>query len=321
MTYSVAIRTLCLDPDTLRRVLEGVFAQSIRPVRVIIYIAKGYAIPEWRVGNEEYIPVRKGMMAQRALRYDEIDTPYILMLDDDILLEPDTAAKLLATAEREHTALLSADIFATHLLPFKSKLYSALTGFAFPHFRQDKAFKMRPSGGFSYISHPRLKFYKSDTCGGPLMFWRKDSFLKVKPWEENWMDALGFSFGDDGLISYKATSLGMKTGIDFSVKVTNLDAGTCSNAYRNDSQRFYFRTLAILKTWHRMCYTRYGTNRSIRVKARAILGLIARLAILTPVMGAASLSARSLTPLSSYLRALRDNFISRKGANKRLCQN
>lgn len=95
MTYSIAIRTLGTNPEVLRKELQSIERQTIRPEKVVIYIAQGYSKPDFIVGNEEYVYVKKGMVAQRALEYDEITSDCIFMLDDDVELADDSADKML----------------------------------------------------------------------------------------------------------------------------------------------------------------------------------------------------------------------------------
>ena len=82
--YSVAIRTLGTSGDLLKRELQSLQRQTVRPQKVVIYIAEGYRRPSFTVADEQYIYVKKGMVAQAALDYDEIDTELILKLDDDV---------------------------------------------------------------------------------------------------------------------------------------------------------------------------------------------------------------------------------------------
>ena len=84
MTYSIAIRTLATNADVLRVELESITRQTVKPDKVKVYIAEGYDRPEFTVGDEEYVWVKKGMVAQRALRYDDIDSDVILLLDDGV---------------------------------------------------------------------------------------------------------------------------------------------------------------------------------------------------------------------------------------------
>ena len=95
MTYSVAIRTLGQNAVVLKRELESIARQTLQPEKVIIYIAHGYDRPTFQVGKEEYVWVKKGMVAQRALEYWEIGSDVILMLDDDVELADDSAERML----------------------------------------------------------------------------------------------------------------------------------------------------------------------------------------------------------------------------------
>ena len=83
LTYSIAIRTLGTGGEKYRILLESITHQSLPPERVLVYIAEGYVIPDFRVGKEEYVVVPKGMARQRILPYDEISSDCILLLDDD----------------------------------------------------------------------------------------------------------------------------------------------------------------------------------------------------------------------------------------------
>lgn len=306
MTYSIAIRTLALSQESLRKVLESIFRQTVLPEKVVIYIAQGYTAPLWRIASEEYVYVPKGMMRQRALKYDDLNSDYILMLDDDVELSSTAAEYLLKTAETERTDLLSADIFKNHKLPIKAKLFAALTSLVTPHFKQTIAFKLKQNGSFSYIAYPQARFYPSDTCPGPIMLWRKDSFVKVNAKDEIWIDSLGFAYGDDALLSYKAVANGMKVGIDFNVKVFNLDSRTSSNKYHKDKKRFYIRSKAIFINWWRMRYKPYGNHNSGELKALNS-GIIKWIWLLF-IMLTTSAATLSLTPITSFFRGMYDGY-------------
>lgn len=306
MTYSVAIRTLGLAHDTLRLVLQGIKNQTVQPEKVIVYIADGYPSPPWRVMKEQYINVPKGMMSQRALPYSEITSQYILMLDDDLFMTPGTAERLLGIAAEKGTALLGADPFANHNMSAKSKLLAAITSLVFPHHSNDKAFRLRPNGSFSYISSPNPEYYPSDTCAGPIMLWHRKSFLSLHSTDETWIDSLRFSYGDDSLLSYKATANGLKVGIDFGAEIHNLDSRTSSDRYRKDPERFYIRTKAMFATWWRMCYKPHGNNRP--GSFRALIAGSLKFAWLTPVMLATSVFGLSAIPFRAYIRGLCDGY-------------
>ena len=96
-TYSIAIRTLGLAAEKFERELESIAEQTIRPDKVIIYVADSYE--RKRDGGlycgEKYVSVPRGMVAQRALPYHELETEYVLLLDDDVELAPDSVEKMM----------------------------------------------------------------------------------------------------------------------------------------------------------------------------------------------------------------------------------
>lgn len=302
LTYTVAIRTLALAPDTLRRVLEGVFAQSVQPQSVTLYIAEGYVPPEWRVGSERYITVPKGMMRQRLLDYSGVSTDCILMLDDDLLLSgPDTVRRLLEGMEQGEYDLLGADMFRSHRLPLTAKIKGAVAGLALPHHRAGRGFVMRPSGSFSYPSAPEERILPSDTCGGPLMLWRTGSYRRLRLRDELWMECEEFVYGDDALITYKATVNGLRIGVDFGADVTNLDTRTSSDRYRRDPRRHYIRAKLLTMAWWRMNYRPDG-----RASVRALVHGLGKMLWTAGVLTAMSVATLSPTPLLSGLRGWRD---------------
>ena len=85
MSYSFAIRTLGTSA-ILRQELESLHCQTIKPDKIVVYIAEGYERPNYSVGIEEYQWVPKGMVRQRVLRYEDIDSEYIFFLDDENLI-------------------------------------------------------------------------------------------------------------------------------------------------------------------------------------------------------------------------------------------
>ncbi len=313
LTYSVAIRTLGLSRESLTKTLQGVFRQTYAPETVNIYIAEGYEIPDFRVGTERYIYVGKGMMSQRALDYEEIDSDIILMLDDDIYLDSDVAQRMVREMETGSWDLLGADIFACHNLPISLKAKTFLTSLVRPHHSTEIAFRLHPSGAFSYISSPSHTVYPSDTCGGPIMMWRLDSFRSIRATDECWIDRFGFSYGDDALLSYKAKANGLKVGVDFRGGFTNLDAATSSKRYKANPERFYIRSLLITMTWWRMLYKPEENGKHGSIKA--LTAWVTRSFLTFPSIIGASLASRSLQPLCLHIRGIRDGLSKSRKAS------
>ena len=253
-SYSIAIRTLGTSGEKFRKELESICIQTVQPERVLVYIAEGYKRPGFTVGQEEYVVVPKGMVAQRALHHDEIDSDCILLLDDDVLLAPDCAEKMLRALVDNHADCVGADVFQNHRMPLKTKIFAALTNLVFPHWDQKWAFKVHQNGSFSYNARPKRAFYWSQSCGGPAMLWRKETLLKTRLEDELWLDKLGFAYGDDQLETYKLHSNSGRLGVLYDSGITNLDAQSSSGSFRKSPDHIYIRTKASLMTWWRMCY-------------------------------------------------------------------
>ena len=139
LSYSIAIRTLGTAGAKYLEELRSITRQTIQPEKVVVYIADGYERPKEQIGREEYVWVKKGMMAQRALQYNEISSDCILLMDDDVLLAPDSAERLLHAMEDQSADCVGADTFKNQDLPIAGKIYAAVTSLVFP--REYKAFE------------------------------------------------------------------------------------------------------------------------------------------------------------------------------------
>ena len=303
-SYSIAIRTLGTAGDKFRKELESIRVQTVPPERVVIYIAEGYERPGFTVGKEEYVWVPKGMMSQRVLPYDEITSDCILMLDDDVLLAPDSAEKMLRAMVEYNADCVGADVFQNHRMPLKTKVYAALTNLVFPRWSRKWAFKIRRNGSFSYNARPKRDFYWSQSCGGPAMLWRKEALLKIHLEDELWLDKLGFAYGDDQLETYKLHANHGRLGVLYDAGITNLDAQSSSGAFRKSAEHIYIRTKASLMTWWRMCYKNGKDTSCSRALASVAFGF--KSAWLFLVMCVAALIKWDFHYLASYCKGLRD---------------
>ncbi len=255
MKYSVAIRTLGKSPDTLRRELESLHRQTVRPEKIVIYIAEGFPQPDFLVGMEEYVAVRKGMLTQRALRYDEVDTEYLLLLDDDVEFEADSLERLLGIMEKERADCVACDTFENHKMSLYGKVRAALCQLVFPHFDSGRAFRIHSNGSFSYIFSPKKSHYPSMSAAGPAALWRKSSFLKLHVEDELWLDNLGFAYGEDVLTFFKLFVSGGRLFVAFDCGINNLDAKTSSGTYHGSAAKFRIMGKAQKILWHRMIYS------------------------------------------------------------------
>ena len=306
LTYSVAIRTLGTAGDKFRLELLSIAAQTVQPRRVLVYIAEGYARPSYTIGREEYVWVKKGMMAQRVLPYDEIDSDVIFMLDDDVRLAPDSAEKMLRAMEEQGADCVGADSFKNHKMSRKGKILAAVTSLVFPHRDQKWAFKILRNGSFSYNDHPTRNFYWSQSCGGPALMWRKDVYVRLHLEDEMWLDELPFAYGDDMLESYKLHKNGYKLGVLYDAGCEHLDGKSSSGPFRKDPRWIHTRTLASSAVWWRaICQP---SKRRSADRLLTVLSFSAKIAWLFGVMLVVSVLKLSGRYVGAYLRGLRDSW-------------
>ena len=302
MNYSIAIRTLGMSGDKFLRELESIKRQTIQPDKVVIYIADGYERPAVTIGKEEYVWVKKGMVAQRVLRYDEIDSPLILLLDDDVELADDSAERMISALNENNLDCIAADTFKNQDMTLKQKLYAAATNLVFPHWSDTWAFKIHSNGSFSYNNKITKAIYLSQSAAGPAALWKKQVFLDLHLEDELWLDRFGFSYGDDGLIFNKLYKNGYRLGVHYSSGIKNLDAKSSSGAFQRDPKKFYTRSMASLLVWHRICYNLKGF--SIRKKIWAAVAFSFKSIWLLVVHFVASLYLCSPKILWYYIKGI-----------------
>ncbi len=289
--YSIAIRTLARNPDTLRQELVSIKMQSIKPEKVVIYIAEGCPIPDFRICEEGYVVTQKGMLSQRALDYEEIDTPLLLLLDDDVLLAPDSVEKMIDGLTSDGYDCLGADVFEIHKMSLGSRLYAALSNITLPHFDTSFAIKIKDHGSFSYLTHPTRPVVDSQSASGPCSLWRKDALLSIRLKDEQWIDSMGYPFNEDTLLFYKLYCNGGKLGFMYDSGVVHLDGRTSSESYHKDKKRFLIRAKTQYILWHRMIYI--PSNHSIK-RMRCVLAFLTKSLCMIPVHIAASIRFRDI---------------------------
>ena len=180
LEYSVVIRTLGKAGDKYQELLASLEAQTIKPIKVLVYIAKGFPLPKETRGIERYIFVDKGMVAQRALPYNEVDTEYILFLDDDVYLPQDAVSCLYNELQQHNANVISPCTFPNHKQSAISKVVKAITGKEIPLLNNNRwSYKVLRTTGFAYNNNPAKSVYESQTNAGPCFFCRKkDVFFR-----------------------------------------------------------------------------------------------------------------------------------------------
>ena len=261
-TYSIAIRTLGTAGNAFRRELMSIANQTLQPEKVLVYVADstGLRFVDKSIGKEEFRYVKKGMVAQRALSYDEIDSDYILLLDDDVELAPDTAERLLNAIVEKDADCVGADVFKNYAMSIWSKIFAILTNFVFPHLDKEWGLKIHRNGSFSYQTPKYVRgkekvLTKTQKVDGPCAMWKKSSINSVRWQDELWMDMLSeFAYGDDTVESYKSFVNGGSLWLMYNSGVEYLNAKTASKSYHHSNKKYYVRSLMSFCIWWRTIY-------------------------------------------------------------------
>ena len=250
-SYSVAIRTLGTAGEKYHKTLLSISQQSIQPTNIYVYIPYGYDLPEYTIGREIYVRCQKGMIAQRALDFDEIKDEWILFLDDDIYLPEDYMQRAISIVNNTNADMLTANFYQEE----KAKIAKKITMFfhsVLPMCSTKWAYRVSRSGRFKYNIKPQSDVLLTQTGPGACMLCRKSSYLASKFYEEKWMDDFGYALGDDQLFHYKMYLLGTKEYIWNNSGAIHLDAGKANRKFDTNSMRKASAVLCLV--WLRSIY-------------------------------------------------------------------
>lgn len=254
-SYCVAIRTLGTAGDKYLTTLRSLQAQTIQPKKILIYIAEGYSIPKETIGIEQYIYVKKGMVAQRALPYKEVDTEYILCLDDDLSFPPDMVENLYRSLNEFNADCISPNTFSNHNASFNRKITMALGAFVFPMKTNKWAFRIRKCGAYSYNNHPVKDAYLSQSAAFNCFLCKLSVYRAIHYEDELWLDQFKYALGDDQLFFYKLYINGYKLLVHYNTGIVHLSAQ--SGHSKNIREKQINSGMIDFLIWHRTCYLLY----------------------------------------------------------------
>lgn len=256
MNYTAVIRTLGQAGEKYQHLLDSLCSQTVRPEKILVYIAENYPLPKETCGKEEYIRVKKGMIAQRALPYNEVNTEYILFLDDDLFLPENFVENLFEELKNNQADVAAPDVFPNASRSLKSEIMMTISGRMRAR-RGDKkeGYKVMATAGFSYNKSPKKRAYLSQTNAGACFLCRKADFLKINFEEEIWLDHIGYPIGEDQIMYYKMYLSGLKQLTIFGTGIEHLDAGgnlgNKEKELRLIEGDYFFRKVF----WHRFLQT------------------------------------------------------------------
>lgn len=263
-SYTAVIRTLGKAGYKYHILLDTLCSQSFPPKKILVYIPEGYKLPKESCGREKYIRCKKGMVAQRALPFNEVDTDWMLFCDDDISFESKSVEKLFLELEKFNevkknwgqSVCISPDTFPNHRAPIKDKLKNILL-LTFPHWNNKWAFKIRESLNYSYNNCPS-EVLPTQSAAFPCCLINKEAYKKIHFDDEQYLDDFGYSLGDDTLFYYKLFRMNFHPIVSFNSDIKHLDAGTGHS--ENCSERIKMSTASLFTVWHR---ARYSTHKSV----------------------------------------------------------
>lgn len=225
--YCAVIRTLGKAGDKYQRLLNSLVSQTHRPKKILVYLADGYPRPKESVGCEQIIYVAKGMVAQRALQYTEVDTEWVLFLDDDMYIAPDGVERILSDTLKSKADVCAVDAFPHSAIPLKGKITMALMLTSIPRlFGKNKGYTVNCMGKDVYNLKPKVAYAWSTTNSGNAFLCRKQDFLKIHFEEELWLDETPYAIPDDKVMFYKMHLYGLRIITHYRSGFLHLDAGT-----------------------------------------------------------------------------------------------
>lgn len=225
--YSVVIRTLGTAGEKYQELLNSIVAQTHKPQDILVYIAEGYEIPKETCGLEKYIYVPKGMVEQRALDYKDVNTEWILFLDDDLRIPMGGVEKLFTLLRDYQADAISPDLFEHAKISWLSKLKNMLFLLEIPRFwSRTKGYTVTSFGTFCYNPYEDTLVAQSNTNAGPAFLCRKKDFLEIHFEEDCWLDESPYAIPEDMVMFYKMHLHGFKILTQYHSDWIHLDAGS-----------------------------------------------------------------------------------------------
>lgn len=266
--YTAVIRTLGKAGDSFIREINSLNSQTLPPKQILVYIPHGYRLPEPFDGSDKlkYIRCDKGMVTQRSLAFEEVNTPLMLFLDDDVELPPRCVETLVKELEEYDGDCIVANTFPKHQNTTKDKLINALFFLELPSSSRKYAFRVRNSSYFSYVNAPSPVML-SQSGAGPCALMKASIFRQLEFEQERWIEKSRYSLGDDQLMFNKIYQGGKRLLVSSDCGAVHLDAQTSHVSEKRDN--YYSTQFVRYLLWHR---TKFKTATSPFQKFYRIVG-------------------------------------------------
>ena len=277
--YCVAIRTLGTAGEKYQTLLDSLVAQTLQPKKILVYIPHGYPAPKETVSVEQIVRCEKGMVTQRSLPFNEVDTEYILFCDDDLYLPPDYVEKLFRGLEENEGDCIAPKVYNHAVTSWLMKCFVYLSNSSSARKDDGWANKVKRDAGFSYNNHPSKSVLPTQTAAFASLLCKKSAYQAIHFEDERWLDSFSFASMDDQLFYYKLYLQGFKVLMHYDTGIKHLDAR--AGVRVNVKKRMYFKKKLLFTIWYRTIYNIKNKNRREKFLCclafvwRNLIGLVA----------------------------------------------
>lgn len=268
LLYSIYIRTLGKGGEKYKKLLDSIDKQSVRPQEVVVVLPKGYDLPKERLGYERFVFSDKGMVKQRLFSIYDVNTPYILLLDDDVEFESEYVEKIFATMIKANAQCCIPIMYDDSLHPsFLRHAVERFVGVATYKNTHDNFYiKINKCGGL--ILNNKLKQdvqYYSQTGHGSNCFAETKVLKEIHFEDELWLEESSYPLPEDQVMFYKIYQSGYKIAVCKDIYFRHLNA-----ASTNDGKRYIKMVKAkvgnYLIFWYKFLYKdKTGFNKLLSI--------------------------------------------------------
>lgn len=205
-SYSIYIRTIGNGGEKYKKLLHSIDLQTIRPVDVVVVLPKGYSPPEDRLGYERFAFSEKGMIKQRIFAINDVKTPYVLLLDDDVEFEPNFVEKLHRSMinAKSNCCIARMEDYAEKSSKFRRLIYQFIGSTVYKNTHDQFFYKINLCGGFIVnTGYDPAKPVYSQTGHGSHCFAETKALRNIHFEDELWLEESGYALPDDQVMFYK----------------------------------------------------------------------------------------------------------------------
>lgn len=262
--YSAVIRTTGLN-NLLLKTLESLEIQTILPDEILIVLPE--EVEPWEPDNSKvhFTFCKRGMVAQRAKGIAAASHNYALLLDDDILLEPD-AAEVLFQSLLKNKADCVVPYWPEGWPTGVNRWIYAFWGIAIP--RRAGGIKYTAGGGYYYpLTEPGAEAWDTLGGAGAVIALNREFALQNNVYGDMDLQKVKYALRDDGAFILALARSRGKCLMVGGVKFTHLGVNRGSNS--NIANRFEASVYNQYIFWNKYIFPDYKNSVEGRLKATA----------------------------------------------------